>query len=143
MATYNVRNFQDYMAAQKEINKAKECGYSLEIHKAHPKASGKQLAYLNFCLSYYSLKVGQPFNSTLRELQESVCPMVFDTGERDHQGYPRYKKLFQLNTAEMSSAIRNFLDFASSREVMIPEKDDQEALAFCQRELESAGAGWI
>lgn len=142
MAIYNVNNFQDYMSALKALDKAKECGYKVKIEKYYPVATDKQQEYLNFCIRYFSLRYGQSYYEALRHLQESVCPYIFNTGEVDHQHNPKYKPICFLNTAEISSVIRNFLDFASAQGIRIPDKDDDEALKFCERDLES-GNGWI
>lgn len=138
----NLNDLKTYMDALKEIDKAKMGGYSLEIKKYHPVATDLQKAYLNFIITYYSGQVGQTFYQTLSEIQKYVAPHVFETGEYDKQGYPKYKALGLLNTAEASSVIRNFLDYASSHEIMIPDKDDEVAMKYCQKEVES-NQGWV
>lgn len=138
----NLNDLKTYMDALKEIDKAKTCGYSLEIKKYHPVATDLQKAYLNFIITYYSSQVGQTFYQTLSEIQKFVAPHVFETGEYDKQGYPKYKALCLLNTAEASSVIRNFIDYASSHEIMIPDKDDEVAMKYCQKDVE-ASKGWV
>lgn len=130
------------MGALKEIDKAKSAGYSLEIKKYHPVATDLQKAYLNFIITYYSGQVGQTFYQTLSEIQKFVAPHIFETGEYDKQGYPKYKALGFLNTAEASSVIRNFIDYASSHDIMIPDKEDEVAMKYCQKEIESH-QGWV
>lgn len=143
MALYsNLKDYRTYMAALREIDKAKEAGYSLEIKKYHPIATDLQKAYLNFVITYLSGQIGQTFYQTLSEIQKNVAPHIFSTGEYDKQGYPKFKPLGLLNTAEASSVIRNVIDFANSREIMIPDKDDEQAMKYCQKEIE-ANVGWV
>lgn len=142
MAVYNPNDPRDYLAIVKEIERLKDARQLVEIKKYHPVQTDLQKAYLNFIITYYSSKVGQTFYQTLSEIQKYVAPHIFETGEYDKQGYPKYKPLGLLNTAEASSVIRCFLDFASSREIMIPDKDDEQAMKYCQREIDSS-AGWV
>lgn len=143
MAVYNPNDPQDWLQIVRAAEKAKECKYLLEIKKFHPVATDAQQAYLRFAITYYSSKVGQTFFQTLSEIQQGVAPHVFETDLRDRQGYPKYKTLSSLNTAEASSVIRNFIDFASMRGIMIPDKEDKQAMTYCKRELESSCAGWV
>lgn len=138
----NLNDLRTYMSALKEIDKAKEVGYALEIKKFHPVQTDKQQAYIHFMLSYYSARYGQTFFATLRELQTNICPHIFETGKKDQNNNPLYKPLSALDTQEASSVIRNFLDYSSMAGVNIPTEDDKEAISYCKREVESAG-GWV
>lgn len=142
MATYNPSKARDYLAILNVVERAKKFGYQLDIVKHYDVATDKQRKYLEFMLSYFSFKYGQSFFSTLRELQTAICPSIFSTGETDHQGNPKYKKLCYLNTAEMSSAIQCFQDYANMQGILIPEQNDEQSLSYCLREIEQSGAGW-
>lgn len=124
-----------YLAAIKEIDKARDCGYAVDIVKHREVATDRQMAYLNFIIGYYGWKQGETFYSVLRTIQTEVCPHIFGTGEK--------KRLGWLTTAEMSSVIRNFLDYASMNGVEIPDRDDEKGLRYAKAELESGGAGWV
>ena len=138
----NLKDSPTYMEALKEIENAKEAGYSLEIKKFHPIATNQQKAYLNFIITYLSGKIGQTFYQTLSEIQKNVAPHVFMTGEYDKHGYPKFKSLGLLNTAEASSVIRNIIDYALSIDIMLPEQNDELAMNYCQRDIES-NKGWV
>lgn len=142
MAIYDLSKPKQFSQFVKDVEYHKEAHPLVELRRYHPIATDKQKAYLNFIITYYSNRVGQTFFQTLSEIQQGVAPHIFETGEYDKQGYPRYKKLGLLNTAEASSVIRNFLDFAMSREIMIPDMDDKPAVDYCKRQLESAD-GWV
>lgn len=143
MSVYNPNDPRAYLQIVKAVERAKECGYLLEIKKFHPVATDKQQHYLHFVVSYLALKLGDTFYSQLRDIQRRVCPHIFYTNEVDKSGNRKYKPLSALNTAEASSVIRNIIDYASIRGVMLPEQDDKVGLQYCQQELESAGAGWV
>lgn len=139
MATFEMLNDpRQYMAAMREIDKARDCGYAIDIVKHREVATNKQMAYLNFIISYYGYKQGETFYSVLRTIQQDVCPHIFLTEEGK-----KPKALCYLTTAEMSSVIRNFLDYASMSEVIIPDKDDERGMRSAKAELASGGAGWV
>lgn len=143
MSVYNPNDPRDYMAIVKAVQKAKDCGYRIELKKFHPVATDKQQRYLNFILGYIAMKTGNTFYNILLDVQGNVCPHIFETGEADEKGYPKYKPLSALTTAEISSVIRNVIEYASCFGIMIPEIEDRQALQFCERELESGGSGWV
>lgn len=143
MAVYNVNDPRSYLAVMKEIEKAKSCQYLIEVKKFYPVATDKQQAYLHFIVSYLAFKLGDTFYSMLREIQRHVASHIFYTSEHDKYGNRKYKPLTALNTAEASSVIRNVIDYASIRGIMLPEIDDTVSLQICKRELESSSAGWI
>lgn len=139
MATFERLNDpRQYMAAMREIDKARDCGYAIDITKHREVATDKQMAYLHFIISYFGYKQGESFYSVLRTIQQDVCPHIFLAEDSK-----KPKKLCYLTTAEMSSVIRNFLDYASTSEVVIPSKDDQRGMRLAKAELESGGAGWV
>ncbi len=139
MATFERLNDpRQYMAAMREINKARDCGYAIDIVKHREVATDKQKVYLYFIISYFGYKQGESFYSVLRTIQQDVCPHIFLAEDSK-----KPKKLCYLTTAEMSSVIRNFLDYASMSEVVIPSKDDQRGMRLAKAELESGGAGWV
>ena len=93
-------------------------------------------------ISYWAWKNGETFYDTLHKIQLHISPVPFYTGEKDKQGNDVFKPLSSLTTAEASSVIRNFLDFAVMNGTPIPEIDDKAGLAYCKKELESAD-GWV
>ena len=143
MSVYNPNDPRDYLAIVKAVQKAKDYGYKIELKKFHPIASDKQQHYLHFMVSYHAMKLGDTFYAALRDIQRHVSPNIFYTSRLDSQGNHIYKPLSALTTAEASSVIRNVIDYAAVRGVMIPEPDDNASLAYCERELEASGAGWV
>lgn len=139
MATFERLNDpRQYMAAMREIDKARDCGYAIDVVKHREVATDKQMTYLHFIISYFGYKQGESFYSVLRTIQQDVCPHIFLAEDSK-----KPKKLCYLTTAEMSSVIRNFLDYVSRSEVVIPSKDDQRGMRLAKAELESGGAGWV
>ena len=142
MAVYDLNNPKDYLRFFKDIEKFKENRQLMEVKKFHPVQTDKQSRYIHFLISYLAWKMGDTFYSTLRDIQRHVCPNIFYTEEFDKRGIRKYKPLSSLTTAEASSVIRNVIDYASVRSIIIPEIDDREGLAYCKKELESAD-GWV
>ncbi len=142
MSIYNLNNPNDYLKIFKDIEKYKENKQVIEIRKFHPIQTDKQQRYIHFMISYFAWKNGETFYETLHNIQLHVCPVPFFTGEKDKQGNGKFRPLSALTTAEASSVIRNFLDYAKMCGTPIPEIDDKVGLAYCMKELESAD-GWI
>lgn len=143
MSVYNPNDQRDFNAFLKEFERLKDNKCLIEMKKFHPIATDKQQHYLHFMINYLALKTGDTFYSTLREIQRRICSHIFYTEERDKQGQRIYRPLTSLNTAQASSVIRNVIDYARVRDIMIPEPDDKVSLKICERELESSGAGWV
>ncbi len=142
MAIYNLNNPNDYLKIFKEIEKYRENKQLIEIRKFHPVQTDKQQRYIHFMLSYFSWKTGDTFYNTLHTLQNNICPVVFYTGKKNKEGQNVFKPLSGLNTAEASSVIRNFIDYAGMNGIPIPEPEDKIGVEYCKKELESAD-GWI
>ena len=143
MSVYNPNDPRDWLQIVKFMEKAKECKFKVEIHKFHPIQTDNQQRYIHFMLNYWAMKNGDTFYSTLHELQEHICPVPFYTGEKDKRGNHKFKPLTALTTAETSSVIRNFIDYAAMNGTIIPEPDDKISISYCKRELEQSGAGWV
>ena len=141
MSVYNLNNPNDYLRFFKDIERYKENKQTIEVKKFHPQQSDKQARYIHFMISYWAYKNGETFYDALH-IQLHIAPVPFYTGEKDKQGNDVFKPLSALTTAEASSVIRNFLDYASMNGTPIPEIDDKVSLAYCKRELESAD-GWV
>lgn len=142
MAVYDLNSPKDYLRFFKDIERFKENKQKIEVTKFHPVQTDKQARYIQFMISYWAMKNGETFYDTLHEIQLHICPVPFYTGEKDKRGKDTFKPLSALTTAEASSVIRNFLDYASMNGTPIPEMDDKVGLSYCQKELESAD-GWI
>ncbi len=142
MAIYNLNHPNDYLKIFKDIERYKENNQIIEIKKYHPIQTDKQQRYIHFIISYYAWKTGETFYDTLHTLQRDICPVPFFTGEKNSQGRQVFKPISGLDTAEASSVIRNFLNYAQMNGIPIPEMDDKAGLAYCEKELESAD-GWI
>lgn len=143
MAVYNPQDPRDYLKIVKEVEKAKECKYKIEIKKFHPVQTDNQQRYIHFMISYWAMKNGETFYDTLHNIQLHICPVPFYTGEKDKRGKDTFKPLSALTTAEASSVIRNFLDYANMNGTPIPEPEDKISIDYCKRELESSGSGWV
>ena len=91
MAVYNPQDPRDYLKIVKEVEKAKECKYKIEIKKFHPVQTDNQQRYIHFMISYWAMKNGETFYDTLHHIQLHVAPVPFYTGEKDKNGKDKFK----------------------------------------------------
>lgn len=143
MSVYNPSDPESFSRMESFIRYARECGFLVELHKHHPAGTPSQLRYIHFMLSYWAMKNGETFFATLAMLRTEICPMAFLTDRVDRHGRPSFRPLSALSTAQASSVIRNFLDFASVNGCPIPSPDDTKGIRECTAEIETSGAGWI
>lgn len=142
MAIYNLTDPRHYLKLMKDIGTYMSNRQTIEVKKFHPVQTDKQQRFIHFMLSYWAWKNGETFYDTLQALQKNICPVPFYTGQKDKRGNSVYKPLSVLNTADASSVIRNFLDYASMNGTPIPEPDDNVSIEYCMKELESS-EGWV
>ena len=138
MARYHPNDARDYLAALDFINRAKDNNKEIELKYYHPKRTGKQNAYLYFCLQWFA----HEYKCTVVEAKEVflkriAAPQIF---EREvHVGndvIKYYRSTADLDTVEMMSAIENFRAYADMNRVPIPDANDQETIRYCEREIE-------
>lgn len=143
MARYKLSDPRDLMAAYDFLNKAKELNFDIELKKYYPPRSNKQRKFLHFLLSYFAHQYG----CTVVEakdvyLKQLACRDIFEVEKEIHGMNVHYfRSTEDLNTAEYSSVIRNFIDWSNMNGVMLPEPTDDLAVRCAEREMESTN-GW-
>lgn len=143
MARYKPNDPRDYLSALDFIEKAKEQQFDIELKKYYPKRSNKQNAYLHFICAYFAHQYGvTEYEAKQVFLKEYACPDIFKV-EKEIKGQKivYYRSTAELNTAEMASVIRNFIDYSSMHGIMLPEPNDDLAIRCAEREMESTN-GW-
>lgn len=143
MARYHLNNPHDYLAALDFINRAKEQKFDIELKKYYPKRSNKQNGFLYFLLQYFAHQYGvSTVESKEIYLKRYACPHIFEQEAKvGDQTVTYYRSTSDLNTAEMASAIRGFIDYANMHGIMLPEPTDDLAIRCAEREMESSN-GW-
>lgn len=139
MARYSIQDPRDYLAALDFLNLAKEKGFEIELKRFYPKRSNPQNRYLHLALQYFA----HCYGCTLVEAKEIyfkqyACRDIFLVQIEDRNGNRAkyFRSTADLNTVEMSSAIQNFIAYASCNGIEIPPPDDELAIRYCEREIE-------
>lgn len=139
MARYKTNDPRDYLAALDFINLAKDKGFDIELKRFYQKRSNPQNRYLHFALQYFA----HCYGCTLIEAKEIyfkqyACRDIFlvETEDKNGRSVKYFRSSAELNTAEMSSAIQNFIAYASCNGIEIPPPDDELGIRYCEREIE-------
>lgn len=139
MARYKCSDPRDFLAALDYINLAKEQGFDIELKKYYPRRTNHQNAYLHFALSYFA----HCYGCTLIEAKEVyfkqyACRDIFlsEVTDKNNRRAIYFRSTSTLNTAEMTSAIRNFIEYASMNGIEIPLPDDEIGRRYCEQQLE-------
>lgn len=139
MARYRVSDPNDYLEAIDFINRAKEEGFDIDLKKYYKGRSNPQNRFLHMALGLFANRYG--CSLTIAKdvyLKQYACPHIFrvDTKDNDGNDVTYYRSTADLTTVEMSNVIRNFIDWASSNGVEIPEPEDDKSVRYCEREIE-------
>ena len=138
MARYKPNDPRDYLSALDFINRAKEQNKEIELKYYHPKRSGQQNKYLYFCLQWFAHET----NCTTVEAKEVflkriAAPHIFERElQVGNDTIKYYRSTADLDTVEMSSAIKNFIAYAECNGIQIPYEDDELGRRYCEQQLE-------
>lgn len=139
MARYNLRDPRDMIEALDFINHAKEKGFDIELKRFYQKRSNPQNRYLHLALGYFA----HCYGCTLIESKEIyfkryACRDIFlvETTDKNGNRVSYYRSTSDLNTVEMSNAIKNFVAYASCNGIEIPEPNDELGIRYCERQIE-------
>ena len=144
MARYNCTDPRDYLAALDMIARAKEQHFEIEIKKWRPRRTQKQNGYYHFICAYFAHVYGCTiFEAENVYMKQFAARDIFEVEYTDKEGRTAtyFKSSADLNTAEMSSAIKNFLAYADMVQIPIPLPDDEIGIKTCEREMERS-EGW-
>lgn len=139
MARYKPTNPADYQEAITFINQAAVQGFEIELKRHTPKRSDPQNKYYHFICSYFAHK----YNCTAYEaenvyMKQIAARRVFEKEATDHNGnkVTYFRSSADLDRSEMSYAINNFIAFAESNGIPIPYENDEDAIRYCERQIE-------
>lgn len=140
MARYRPNDPRDYLAALDFINNAKEQGFDIELKKFYEKRSHRQNGYLYFCLAYFAHIYGcTELEAKEVFLKRLAAPQIFEVEyEVDGKSVKFYRSTADLDTAEMTSAIRNFTAYAEMNNIYIPMPDDELGRRYCEQQMEKS-----
>lgn len=139
MARYNLNDPRDLMAAYDYLNHAKEQGFDIELKKYYPKRTGQQNRYYHFVCAYFAHCYGcSEYEAENVYMKQFAAPQIFEVDYEDKDGRKvhYFRSSADLDTAEMSSAIKNFLAYAECNGIPIPYEDDDLGRRYCEQQLE-------
>lgn len=139
MARYKPSDPTDYLEALDFINKAREKGFEIELKKYYYKRSNKQNAYYHFICAYFAHQYGcTEYEAENVYMKQYAARHIFLEEHEDKNGnnITYFRSSSDLDTAEMSSAIKNFLAYAECAGIMIPYENDELGRRLCEQELE-------
>lgn len=141
MARYKCSDPRDYLAALDFINQAKEQGFEIELKKFYQRRSGKQNRYYHFVCAYFAHCYGcTEFEAENVYMKQFAARNIFLVEHEDKTGkkIKYFRSSADLNTAEMASAIKNFLAYAECNGIMIPYENDELGRRYCEQQLEKS-----
>ena len=142
MARYRPNDPREYLAILDFINRAKKQDKEIDLKIYHQKRTGQQNRYLYFCLQWFA----HEYNCTVLEAKEVIlkrvaAPQIFEREMQvGNELIKYYRSTADLDTVEMMSAIANFRAYADINRIPIPDANDQEAIRYCEREIEKTTA---
>lgn len=141
MARYKCSDPRDYLAALDFINQAKEQDFEIELKKFYQRRSGKQNRYYHFVCAYFAHCYGcTEFEAENVYMKQFAARNIFLVEHEDKTGrkIKYFRSSADLNTAEMASAIKNFLAYAECNGIMIPYENDELGRRYCEQQLEKS-----
>lgn len=141
MARYRPNDPRDMIQALDFLNLAKEQGFDVELKKFYRNRSGKQNRYYHFICAYFAHCYGcTEFEAENVYMKQYAARQIFEVEYEDKDGRKihYFRSSADLNTAEMSSAINNFIAYAECNGIMIPYENDELGRRYCEQQLEKS-----
>ena len=141
MARYKPNDPRDYLAVLDFINGAREQNKEIELKYYHPKRSGQQNRYYHFICAYFAHEYGcTEYEAENVYMKQYAARHIFEVEHEDKDGrrLHYFRSSADLDTSEMSSAIKNFIAYAECNGIPIPYEDDELGCRFCEQQLEKS-----
>jgi hypothetical protein len=136
---YDLNDPRQYIEATNHLQEAASCHWVIEIKRWFKPKSNKQNNYLHFLCRYFATEYGCT-TADAKEvyLKRQACPHIFAETITNKHGeiITRYKSTAELNIAETSAAIRNFIDWAAAGGYELPMPDDQAFIRHAEYEID-------
>lgn len=130
---------REYLEAADHLQKAAAQHWVIEIKRWRKPKTNKQNNYLHFLCQYFATEYGCT-TAEAKEvyLKRQACPHIFAEPIVNKHGVTitRYKSTAELNIAETSSAIRNFIEWAATGGIELPLPDDIAFRRHAEYEIE-------
>lgn len=136
---YDLNDPRQYLEATDHLQKAASLHWIVEIKRWMKPRTNKQNNYLHFLCQYFASEYGCT-TADAKEvyLKRQACPHIFaETVTNKHgETITRYKSTAELNIAETSAAIRNFIDWAAVGGYELPMPDDKAFVRHAEYEID-------
>lgn len=121
------------------LNLAKEQGFDVELKKFYRKRTNPQNRYYHFICAYFAHCYGcSQYEAENVYMKQYAAPYIFEVEHEDKDGRKvhYFRSSADLDTVEMSSAIKNFIAYAECNGIQIPYEDDELGRRYCEQQLE-------
>ena len=136
---YDFNDPLQYLEAMRIIEDATERKLKLEIKKVRKMKTIPQNRYIYFLCQYFATEYGCTTNEAKEVyLKRQACPHIFREVKVNKYGkeIETYRSIASLTIDEMSSAIRNFIDWAARGEIELPLPYDRPFQRYAQQQIE-------
>lgn len=136
---YDLNDPRDFLDASTYFEEA--CQQKCKIEMRYPRRvrTSSQNRFYHFMLRYFACQYGcTETEASEIYMKRHACPHIFarDITNKFGRRFKTYRSSADLTTEEMSSAIRNFMAWASIGGIEIPNPDDHASIKYCEREIE-------
>lgn len=140
---FDLNDPRDFLEASNVFEEACRKKCRIEIRSPRKRRTSPQNRFYHFMLQYFAVQYGcTETEASEIYMKRQACPQIFEQTKVNRFGneIKTYRSSADLSSSEMSSAIRNFMAWASIGGIEIPQPDDRAAIHFCQREIERSAS---
>lgn len=137
---FQTANEFDKQRAITRFNKLLEKNAIIELTEKKPKRTIQQNRYLHLILAWFGYETGYTLEETKQEIFKKVVnPNIFYDGEvGEIIPIQRWRSTADLDTAELTTAIDNFRDYASREGgIYLPDPSDLTSINHMEIELKN------
>lgn len=137
---FQTANEFDKQRAITRFNKLLEKNAIIELTEKKPKRTIQQNRYLHLILAWFGYETGYTLEETKQEIFKKVVnPNIFYDGEvGEIVPIQRWRSTADLDTAELTTAIDNFRDYASREGgIYLPDPSDLTSINHMEIELKN------
>lgn len=137
---YDLANDLDRERLTKRITALYSARKVVEVKEYHPKRSNAQNRYLHAILGEFAMQTGNTLDYTKQEIFKRYCNHeLFVTTRHDkHIGDVEVlRSSAELTTAEMTTAIERFRNWASAEaDIYLPSPDEEAFIVAIEKEMQ-------
>lgn len=136
---YDLNDPRDFLDASAYFEEACQQKCRIDISRPRRVRTSPQNRFYHFMLRYFACQYGcTETEASEIYMKRQACPQIFEREITNRFGktIKTYRSSADLTTEEMSSAIRNFMVWASIGGIEIPNPDDHASIKYCEREIE-------